>query len=64
MAIGALALSINTDSNVLANDIRDTIAKTCKYDSDSKVNPDFSTMNCLLTETAIKYDVPPEIACG
>lgn len=57
LAIGALSLSINIDKNVLANDI----VNTCEYDSASKVNPDYSTMNCLLTETALKYDVPPEI---
>ncbi len=57
MAIGAFSLSINLDKNVLANDI----TNTCKYDSVSKVNPDFSTMNCLLTETALSYDVPPEV---
>ena len=57
LSICTLSLSINIDSNVFANDI----AKTCEYDSESKVNPDFSTMNCLLTETALKYDVPPEI---
>ncbi|WP_234417377.1 SH3 domain-containing protein [Lysinibacillus sp. 2017] len=57
IAISALSLSINLDKNVLANDI----ANTCEYDSVSKVNPDYSTMNCLLTETALSYDVPPEI---
>lgn len=57
IAIGSLSLSINIDKNVLANDI----ANTCKYDSASKDNPDYSTMNCLLTETALSYDVPPEI---
>ena len=57
IAIGALSLSINSDGNVLANDI----ANTCEYDSASKGNPDYSTMNCLLTETALSYDVPPEI---
>jgi hypothetical protein len=57
IAIGALSLSISSDKNVLANDI----ANTCEYDSASKVNPDYSTMNCLLTETALSYDVPPEI---
>lgn len=57
IAIGALTLSINSDKNVLANDI----ANTCEYDSASKVNPDYPTMNCLLTETALSYDVPPEI---
>lgn len=57
IAIGAISLSINLDKNVLANDI----ANTCEYDSASKGNPDYSTMNCLLTETALSYDVPPEI---
>ena len=57
LAIGAFTLTINIDSNVLANDI----TYTCEYDSESKVNPNFSTMICLLTETALKYDVPPEI---
>jgi len=57
IVIGALSLSINIDKNVLANDI----ANTCEYDSAPKVNPDYSTMNCLLTETALSYDVPPEI---
>ena len=57
LTISALSLSINIDSKVFANDI----AKTCNYNSDTRVNPDFSTMNCLLTETALKYNVPPEI---
>ena len=57
VAIGAISLSINIDKNVLANNI----ANTCEYDSVSKVNPNYSTMNCLLTETALIYDVPPEI---
>lgn len=57
MAIGALSLSIYIDRNVLANDIADI----CDYDSASKINPDYSTMNCLLTETALSYHVPPEI---
>ncbi|MFJ7731472.1 stalk domain-containing protein [Lysinibacillus sp. NPDC097231] len=57
IVIGALSLTINLDKNVLAKDIENT----CKYDSASKVNPNSSTMNCLLTETALSYDVPPEI---
>ncbi len=57
IAVGAITLSINNDKNVIANDI----ANTCEYDTASKVNPDFSTTNCLLTETALSYDVPPEI---
>lgn len=57
LAIGAITLSINNDKNVIANDI----ANTCDYDAASNVNPDYSTTNCLLTETALSYDVPPEI---
>ena len=57
IAIGALSLSINIDKNVFANNIENT----CEYVSASKINPDSSTMNCLLTETALIYDVPPEI---
>lgn len=57
IAIGTLSLSINIDKNVLANNI----TNTCEYDSASKENPDYSTMNCLLTETALSYNVPPEI---
>ncbi|MCH7322607.1 SH3 domain-containing protein [Solibacillus sp. MA9] len=57
IAIGAISLSVNTDKNISANNI----ANTCEYDSASKGNPDYSTMNCLLTETALIYDVPPEI---
>ena len=57
ITIATLSLSMNLDKSVLANDI----ANTCKYDSTSKVNPDYSTMNCLLTEIALSYDVPPEI---
>lgn len=57
VAIGALSLSFNIDQNVIANDIENI----CEYNSSSKVNPDYSTMNCLLTETALRYNVPPEI---
>ncbi|MEK3765817.1 SH3 domain-containing protein [Solibacillus sp. FSL K6-4121] len=53
VAIGALSLSININQNVFAD--------TCEYDTSSKANPDYSTMNCLLTETALRYNVPPEI---
>ncbi len=48
---------ITVENNVFANDI----TNTCEYDSVAKVNPDFSMMNCLLTETALSYDVPPEV---
>ena len=32
-----------------------------QYNGEQGVNPDFQTMNRLLTEMALKYDVPPEI---
>ena len=57
IVIGVVSLSINIDRNVLANDI----ANTCEFNPTSKVNPNYSTMNCLLTETALSYGVPPEI---
>lgn len=57
MAIGAFTLSINIDRDVSASEIADI----CEYDSVSKINPDFPTMNCLLTETALKFDMPPEV---
>ena len=31
-----------------------------EYNGEQGVNPDFQTMNRLLTEMALKYDVPPE----
>ncbi|GEL78588.1 S-layer homology domain-containing protein [Tenuibacillus multivorans] len=37
------------------------VAKTCNYTQEEGENPDLQTMNCLLTETALNYDVPPEI---
>jgi hypothetical protein len=37
------------------------IEDTCDYQAVAGENPDYSTMNCLLTETALAYDVPPEI---
>lgn len=38
-----------------------SIAKTCEYEQTQGENPDQRTMNCLLTEAALMYDVPPEI---
>ncbi len=57
IAIGAITLSINNDHNVFAKDL----ATACDYDTASNVNPDYATTNCLLTETALNYNVPPEI---
>lgn len=37
------------------------ITAKCQYEASEGTNPDFQTMNCLLTETALAYDVPPEI---
>jgi hypothetical protein len=38
-----------------------SIADSCNYEASIGQNPEYSTMNCLLTETALAYDVPPEI---
>lgn len=56
LAVFAFSL-VSFESDAFAKDIQ----KTCNYDSSKKGNPDFKTMNCLLTETALKYNVPPEI---
>ena len=37
------------------------IKETCGYNGKPGVNPDFQTINCLLTEKALEYKVPPEI---
>lgn len=39
----------------------DTVKTKCDYNSEANENPDKSTLNCLLTEMALAYDVPPEI---
>lgn len=55
--MGTIALHTNMNHTVQASDL----AATEQSNSDQRVNPDFETMNRLLTETALKYDVPPEI---
>lgn len=52
------SLSFFTDGQVSANE---DIASTCNYTAQQGVNPNVRTMNCLLTETALSYHVPPEI---
>ena len=37
------------------------IKEKCGYNGEPGVNPDFQTINCLLTEKALEYKVPPEI---
>jgi len=54
---GASTFVKAADTEASTQDIR----QACKYNSTAKVNPDFKTLNCLLTETALAYDVPPEI---
>nr|WP_311775149.1 S-layer homology domain-containing protein [Alkalihalobacillus sp. TS-13] len=39
----------------------DDIALKCDYVQEDGVNPDLSTANCLLTEAALEFDIPPEI---
>ncbi len=52
------ALSFITNTTVDANE---QIKSACSYEAKVGENPDMQTMNCLLTETALAYDVPPEI---
>lgn len=54
-----IALSLSTSLEISAS--TDDIVSKCNYDAKPGVNPEFTTMNCLLTETALKYDIPPEI---
>lgn len=60
LVIGTLALFINGERSVNAA-ATDDIARKCQYDAQQGVNPDNKTMNCLLTETALANNVPPEI---
>lgn len=53
---GVFSLPINIEVSAAGN-----IVEVCDYTAKGNVNPDLSTMNCLLTETALMYDVPPEI---
>ncbi|WP_408008443.1 S-layer homology domain-containing protein [Pseudalkalibacillus sp. A8] len=54
--IGCLTLAFHGDAFAA-----DSIAEKCDYVQEDGVNPDFSTVNCLLTEAALEFDVPPEI---
>lgn len=38
-----------------------TISEKCNLENLPEENPDLQTVNCLLTETALKYDIPPEV---
>ncbi len=52
------ALFIITNVNVKA---AEDIPIKCEYEPVQGVNPDYQTMNCLLTETALANNIPPEI---
>ncbi|SDM35313.1 Transglycosylase SLT domain-containing protein [Psychrobacillus sp. OK028] len=47
-------------ARALNDDLRLSVNK-CGYDSQSRVNPDRETMNCLLTDAARDANIPPEI---
>ena len=47
-------------ARALNDELRLTVNK-CGYDSQSRVNPDRETMNCLLTDAARDANIPPEI---
>jgi hypothetical protein len=50
---------------LLANN-EETIVKTCGYHAEGNENPSYQVMNCLLTEAALRAEVPvpPEIVKG
>lgn len=54
--VATLSAVVSVETSAATN-----VREACHYDSTQKVNPDIQTMNCLLTETALKYNVPPEI---
>ncbi len=54
--IGCLTLAFHGDAFAA-----DGIAEKCDFVQEDGINPDFSTVNCLLTEAALEYEVPPEI---
>lgn len=51
-------LSMNLPTSVLA---AETVAERCQYEAVVGVNPAFQTTNCLLTEMALDYNIPPEV---
>lgn len=57
VAVCTWSFLISTEAEAATKDSR----QACQFNSSEKVNPDFKTLNCLLTETALAYDVPPEI---
>ena len=59
LSLGALSFITNAGSS--STEAATNVAEACGYNAVPGVNPDFQTMNCLLTEKAIEYDVPPEI---
>lgn len=58
VVMGTIAFHTNINNTAQADS---GLAAEYSYNSEQGVNPDFETMNRLLTETALKYDVPPEI---
>jgi hypothetical protein len=45
----------------LANE---SIESKCGYQKQPGINPSYQVVNCLLTETALQYNIPPEIVKG
>lgn len=56
--LGTLSLSTTINDHLKAASDGDA---SYQYIGEQGVNPDYQTMNRLLTEAALKYDVPPEI---
>ncbi|WP_010094713.1 S-layer homology domain-containing protein [Ornithinibacillus scapharcae] len=60
-AMAATLVIMLLPNHVTYADVEEQVATTCDFQSESNGNPGYSTINCLLTEMALAYDVPPEI---
>ncbi|WP_406944952.1 S-layer homology domain-containing protein [Halobacillus sp. SY10] len=60
LSIIVVVMSVLTFTNIHVN-AESTISEKCNVLDLPEENPDLQTVNCLLTEAALKYDVPPEI---
>ncbi|PAM92963.1 hypothetical protein B4N84_20480, partial [Flavobacterium sp. IR1] len=48
-------------SVLAAETVAETVAERCQYEAVVGVNPAFQTTNCILTEMALDYNIPPEV---
>lgn len=60
MASLLMIFSVLSFTNISVN-AENTISEKCNLENLPEENPDLQTVNCLLTETALQYDIPPEV---